>query len=183
MYYHASPVKGIKVLTPQVSNHKTPLVYFSTKRENVLVYLSNAIEKCCRETGFFHEDRWTTWASYGFDQNGKLRVEEYYPHALEDTYAGVSGFIYRAQTLCDSGFSVQIPDAAASTLPVPVTGCEFVPDACKAILDAEEKGFLTILRYEQSSPAQLRWIEKTLKEEYKNAQPDYRHFIETKFFR
>ena len=52
MYYHASSVKGITQLTPQSSNHGIPLVYFSTKRENVLVYLSNSIEKYCVETGF-----------------------------------------------------------------------------------------------------------------------------------
>ena len=51
MYYHASSVKGITQLTPQSSNHGIPLVYFSTKRENVLVYLSNSIEKYCVETG------------------------------------------------------------------------------------------------------------------------------------
>lgn len=45
MYYHASQVEGIKQLEPRVSDHHIPLVYFSTKRENTLVYLSNAIEK------------------------------------------------------------------------------------------------------------------------------------------
>ena len=52
MYYHASPVEGIKQLEPRVSDHHIPLVYFSTKRENTLVYLSNAIQKYCKETGF-----------------------------------------------------------------------------------------------------------------------------------
>ncbi len=28
MYYHASPVKGLTQLRPQVSNHGIPLVYF-----------------------------------------------------------------------------------------------------------------------------------------------------------
>ena len=51
--YHASQTKGLTVLEPRVSNHGVPRVYFSEKRENVLVYLSNAIEKFCRETGFF----------------------------------------------------------------------------------------------------------------------------------
>ena len=45
MFYHASQIEGITTLEPRVSNHDIPLVYFSTKRENVLVYLSNAIEK------------------------------------------------------------------------------------------------------------------------------------------
>ena len=43
MYYHASPFGGITQLKPHVSNHGIPLVYFSKKRENVLVYLSNAV--------------------------------------------------------------------------------------------------------------------------------------------
>ena len=55
MYYHASPIKGIKVLEPRISNHNIPLVYFSTKRENTFVYLSNAVEKLCKEKGFIYE--------------------------------------------------------------------------------------------------------------------------------
>jgi len=43
MYYHASQTANIKVLEPRISNHNIPLIYFSTKRENVLVYLSNAV--------------------------------------------------------------------------------------------------------------------------------------------
>ena len=50
MYYHASPIGTIKRLEPRVSNHGVPLVYFSKKRENVLVYLSNAIERYCKES-------------------------------------------------------------------------------------------------------------------------------------
>ncbi len=45
MFFHASPVEGIKRLEPRVSNHNIPLIYFSSKRENVLVYLSNTVEK------------------------------------------------------------------------------------------------------------------------------------------
>ena len=48
-FYHASSVKNINELEPRVSNHNIPLIYFSNKRENVLVYLSNAIEKVCKE--------------------------------------------------------------------------------------------------------------------------------------
>ena len=49
MYYHASKTAGLVCLEPRVSNHGIPLVYLSSKRENVLVYLSNAVEKFCRE--------------------------------------------------------------------------------------------------------------------------------------
>ena len=109
MYYHASSVKGITQLTPQSSNHGIPLVYFSTKRENVLVYLSNSIEKYCVETGFSYDGKCQKWGPYGFGKDGRQRLEEYYPNALISTYKGVSGYIYSAETISDSGFSVPIP--------------------------------------------------------------------------
>lgn len=49
MYYHASQVTDVKELIPHVSNHNKHLIYFSSKRENVLVYLSKAIEKLFKE--------------------------------------------------------------------------------------------------------------------------------------
>ena len=64
MYYHASAVGTIKQLEPRISNHGVPLIYFSKKRENVLVYLSNAIEKYCKETGFEYDGRWEKWGAY-----------------------------------------------------------------------------------------------------------------------
>lgn len=183
VYFHASPVGGITILEPRISNHDSPFVYFSTKRENVLVYLSNAVEKYCRETGFGYSGKWTKWGPYGFDKNGTQRIEEYYPDALIDTYKGVSGYIYGVEAITNSDFLLQIPDAAVSGEPTPVKYCEFVPDAYEAILTAEKEGLISVLRYEDSGRAQLEWIEKTIRAEYENAadQPEYRHFLEGKF--
>ena len=183
MYYHASPVQGITRLEPRISNHGIPLVYFSKKRENVLVYLSNAIEKYCRETGFSYEGTWQKWGPYGFTKDGRLRLEEYYPDALVSTYKGVSGYIYGAEEITDSGFAVQIPDAATSSVPVRVSHVEYVPDAYAAILQAEREGSITILRYEDMSERMRAWNEKTIREEYANAadHPEYRHFLRGKF--
>ena len=183
MYYHASPVKGITQLEPRISNHNIPLIYFSRKRENVLVYLSNAVEKYCKDTGFSYDGRWQKWGSYGFNKDGRQRLEEYYPNALINTYKGVSGYIYRAKEITDSGFEVQIPDAATSSAPVEVTDVEFVPDAYEAILQAEKDGLLTIVRYEQMSERGREWLAKTVKQEYENAaeHPEYRHFLKGNF--
>ena len=183
MYFHASSTKGIEILEPRISNHGVPFIYFSTKRENVLVYLSNAVEKYCKETGFHYSGKWTKWGPYGFNKDGTQRIEEYYPNALIDTYKGVSGYIYAVQEITVSDFQLQIPDAAATSEPTPVKYCEFVPDAYEAILAAEKEGLITIRRYEDNSIAQLEWIERTIQEEYKESvnQPEYRHFIETKF--
>ena len=166
MYYHASPAEGIRQLEPRISNHGIPLIYFSKKRENVLVYLSNAVEKYCRETGFAWEGRWQKWGPYGFNPDGRQRLEEYYPDALEKTYRGVSGYIYSAESITDSGFEVKIPDAATSSKPVPVTGVEFVPDAYEAILQAERDGLLVIRRYAEMTEKAREWNVRTIREEY-----------------
>lgn len=183
MYFHASSIKGIKVLEPHISNHGVPLIYFSKKRENVLVYLCNAVEKCCKETGFEYSGKWTKWGPYGFNQDGTQRIEEYYPNALMDTYKGVSGYIYGAEKITDSGFQIQIPDAAVSKEPAPVNSCEFVSDAYEAILAAEKEGLISVLRFEDCSQEKLEWIERTIRKEYEDAvaHPEYRHFIEEKF--
>ena len=183
MYYHASPTGAIKQLEPRISNHGIPLVYFSKKRENVLVYLSNAIEKYCKETGFPHHGRWEKWGPYGFDKNGILRLEEYYPDALEKTYKGVSGYIYGADSIVEADFEIRIPDAAASSIPVAIDTVEFVPDAYEAILQAEQKGLITVLRYEDMSEKAKEWNKRTILEEYERAldHPEYRHFLKGNF--
>lgn len=183
MYFHASPTKGIQILEPRISNHGVPLIYFSTKRENVLVYLSNAVEKYGRETGFAFSGKWKKWGPYGFNQDGTLRIEEYYPHALLDTYQGVSGYIYAVETITASDFPLQIPDAAVSSEPTPVESFEYIPDAYEAILAAEKDGLISIQRYEDMREPQRAWMERTIREEYANAtdSPEYRHFLEGKF--
>lgn len=179
MYYHASPVEGITRLEPRISNHGIPLVYFSRKRENVLVYLSNAVEKYCRETGFAWDGPWQKWGPYGFTKDGRQCLQEYYPNATERTYKGVSGYIYRAEEITDSGFEVKIPDAATSSLPVPVSGAEFVPDAYEAILQAEREGLIVIQRYDEMPDRMREWNIRTIREEYAAAtdHPEYRHFL------
>lgn len=182
MLYHASPVGGIEVLQPNASNHNEPLLYFSDKRENVLVYLSNAVEKFCRETGFVHTGKWHKWASYGFDADGILQLDEYYPHALEDTYKGVSGYIYTVCP-CEHRPMRQIPNAFVTDRAVAVDGVEYIEDAYEEIRKAEQAGLIKLRRYEDLDDGFLQWIEKTIRTEYKNAEdaPDYRHFLKAKF--
>lgn len=183
MFYHASPIAGIQVLEPRVSNHGIPLIYFSKKRENVLVYLSNAIEKYCRETGFIYHGVWQKWGPYGFNKDGTLRMEEYYPDAMKKTYKGVSGYIYSAEYVSDSGFELNIPDAVASNDPVTVTDVEFVSDAYEALLEAEKHQLITIMRYEDMPEKMKEWNVRTIRKEYEDAtdHPEYRHFLKGNF--
>ncbi len=183
MYYHASPKREITVLEPRLSEHGTALVYFSSKRENVLVYLSNAIEKYCRESGFIYEGPFQKWGPYGFDADGIQRIEEYYPDALKKTYKGIPGCIYSVEKIERSFCHIDIPDVCVSAVPVPVENCERIDDAYTAILEAEQKGLIRITRYEETSQKRKTWMEKTIREEYENAgdHPEYRHFLRGNF--
>lgn len=181
MLYHASQTSNIKILEPRISNHGKPLVYLSQKRENVLVYLSNAVEKHCRENGFDHNGVYTKWGSYGFNREGVLALDEYYPNATRETYEGVSGYIYSTS---ETGKPMEdIPFAFVTDKPVEVRGCEFVADAYAALLHAAEQGKIIINSYESSSPQKLNWIEKTVREEYKNpnSTAEYKYFLKCKF--
>ncbi len=183
MFYHASSIKGIKTLEPRISNHNIPLIYFSEKRENVLVYLSNAVEKFCKETDFNYSGVWYKWASYGFDKDGILTIDEYYQNALIDTYKGISGYIYSAENVKNSNDTINVPYAITSREKVDVSDCEFIEDAYDEIIKAEENGLIRITRYESLSDAKLKWISDIMKKEYETASehPEYRYFIENKF--
>lgn len=183
MYYHASQTAGISQLEPRISNHNIPLIYFSGKRENVLVYLSNAVEKYCKEHDFVYDGNWSKWGPYGFEKDGRLRIEEYYPNALESTYKGVSGYIYSVSDVEDSGFALRIPDAVTSEVPVKVSGVEFVSDAYEEILKAERDGLIVITRYGELTAQKREWIIKTIRQEYEDAKehPEYGFFLRENF--
>lgn len=183
MFFHASQAQGIQVLAPHASNHGMPLVYLSAKRENTLVYLSNAVEKYCREIGFPHEGTYHKWASYGFTPQGVLRLEEYYPDAVGETYQGVSGYIYQAENVPGCKEQSDIPYAFITAYPVPVDGCVFIPDAYEAIMEAVAKGQICLSGYEENTAAKRDWIHRTVLSEYKKAadHPEYRAFLEGKF--
>ncbi len=183
LLYHASPVEGIKELEPRVSNHGDLRVYFSLKRENTLVYLSNAVERFCRQTGFQHEGVWRKWGPYGFTPDRRLRLEEYYPNALQETYKGVSAYIYTVQWSEKNQILTGIPDAFYSDQPIRVAGCEFIKDAYAEIMKAYEEGKIDIVRYEEWSEKQRESNCKMIAAEYETADryPDYKYFLEHKF--
>ncbi len=186
MYFHASQIGKIKTLEPRISNHNIPLIYFSDKRENVLVYLSNAVEKVCKEGRFTFDGLWYKWGSYGFEKDGRLRFEEYYPNALEDTYKGIEGYIYSCSKIDPyQKLDIKIPNTFITAQKTTVDNCEFIPDAYNEMINAEENGLITILRYNEfiSNIKRREWLKKTIIDEYRNnsAHPDYRFFLESRF--
>lgn len=166
-----------------MSNHEKPWVYFSQKRENVLVYLSNAVELYAKRAGIVCQNPIKKWGSYGFTKEGLLQLDEYYSDATRDTYQGISGYIYSVERVNEAIPLPEIPFAFVSKHAVKVTGCEVVPDAYEAILEAAEQGRMILCRYEENSREKLDWIQNSIRREYADAQehPEYRAFLKDKF--
>ena len=183
MFYHASQTKEIKILEPRESNHGIPLIYFSDKRENILVYLSNAVEKYCRETEFNYSGKWSKWGPYGFDTLGRQQIEEYYKDALIDTYKGVSGYIYSTDFIEQASLKIEIPNAFVTDKNTKVKECEYVSDAYEEILKAEQEGLVTVVRYDEFISKRKNWLEEIVNSEYRDSEehPEYRHFLKGKF--
>ena len=183
MFYHASNIADIKTLIPFSSGHGKRLVYFSTKKENTLVYLSNPVERYCREIGFESTDRCYRFMSYRFTEDNILKILEYWPNALEETYAGVSGYVYTASHIPNAQI-MDIPYVIAGKTPVTIESFEYVPDAFLAIKQAEEEGKIKIVRYQENSAESLDKIKKLVFREYEKAKsiPAYKAFLEAKFY-
>ena len=183
LLYHASPVADIKILEPRISNHGDPRVYFSVKRENTLVYLSNAIEKFCKQTDFRNKGVWKKWGPYGFTSENKFRFEEYYPNALQETYKGVSAYIYTVYQNEKIQVLTNIPDAFYSYEPVQVVSCEYIEDAYAEIIKAYKESKIDIIHYDDWTETQREQNHRMIAKEYENAYeyPDYKYFLENKF--
>lgn len=182
MFYHASTISNIQTLIPFSSGHAKPLVYFSTKKENTLVYLSNPVEKYCKEIGFEPSDRYYRFMSYRFTKDNILEILEYWPNALEETYAGVSGYIYATSYISNPQI-IDIPHVTASEIPVNIESFEYIPDAYLAIRQTEKEDKLKIVRYHENNADTLDQIKRLVCREYKKAQaiPEYKIFLEAKF--
>ena len=181
MLFHASQIANIEYLEPRISNHNIPLVYFSSKKENTFVYLSNAVEKYCKETGYVHLGKWEKWGSYGFTTDGILRIEEYYPNATIDTYKGVSGYIYSTSATNKTEKLPDIPFAYISKSRILTEHVEYIPDAYDAIMEAVAVGHIALRKYEDYTAKAHQGIKDMILNEYKTATEEYKHFLEGKF--
>lgn len=183
MYYHATQVKGIQILEPRISDHEKPLIYFSDRRENVLVYLSNAVEKFCKENNFEHNGTYSKWGPYGFNKDGIIQIEEYYPNALFETYKGVEGYIYKTRNIPNMKMLNDIPNAYIASTNTKIDEVEYITDAYEAIIEEVKKGNIILVRYEEFIKLKQEWLERTIIKEYAEAvnKPEYRYFLENKF--
>ena len=161
--------------------HGKSMVYFSSKRENVLVYLSNAVEKYIKEKYNRPLKKYKKWATYGFNHDGKIRIEEYYENAIEDTFKGVKGYIYFVNNIETQGLD-SIQGVFTIDTPTVVDGVEVIEDAYDEIWKAKDLGLIEIQRYHEMSDKKKSMVQEMIVSEYKNTDnEDYKEFLFEKF--
>lgn len=140
-YYHCSPVSGLTMLQPRKPEmfEKPSKVYMTTLLPMALMYGVRNYEY-----------------SYGYNKEGQIFYEEYFPNALDELYGGKSASLY----LCDpeNVDTTKIPNEVTAEKAVPILREISIPDVLEALLEQERLGALIIYRYHELSEKRLNWI-------------------------
>ena len=181
--YHASKVANLDALKPDFSRYGEELVYFSTVRENTLVYLGNAIERYCLDNNIDYHDTYRKWTTYGFTDAGMLCLDEYYPNAIEETYKGEHGYVYCVEKVANAKMLDGIRNVVVTNEIQKICSCEYIEDAHVALLKAVEENKIMLKRYEEHSEEKIENIKKIVINEYANFTSDkvYQKFLSAKF--
>ena len=147
IYYHCSPVSGLKLLEPRKPKlfDKPERVYMATLMPMALMYGVQNYEY-----------------TYGYTPEGQIRFEEYFPDELAVLYKGKSASLYVCEP--ESVETTWIPNEAVSEKPVLVLEEIRIPDVYEALLEQERLGNLMIRRYAEQSERMLVWVRKVEKE-------------------
>ena len=140
--YHGSSVPDLKELTPHISEHKKPYVYFSTNIVVAALYTVHRIE------------RPYNWFTYGFNKDGIPVYTEYYPNGLADIYSGCCGYIYQCSKAENMSDLTNINGAYMCTDPIGVDKCIKLNDVYINLLEYEKDGKLIICRFKELSDKQ-----------------------------
>ena len=174
--YHGSNRMHLKRLEPRQADHDRPYLYLSTLELTAAFYLINAVER-----PFY-------WFPYGFDADGSIYYQEWYPNAFREAASGKSGCIYTVAPPEEYLSPLPaIPCARLCSVPVPVVDCLEILDCYQWFLDQERAGLFSIRRYESLTPEQLSRLNELLLQELQQrnmaAHTDslYAKWIRTKF--
>lgn len=182
-FYHASDVANLKELKPQSSVYiANPSLYFSSKIENVLVYLANPVKKFYEQKYGKSNQIFQKFATYGFNKDKILCIDEYYPNALKENFEDVSGYIYEIKADPNDLTENKIPFVYSTNKPQKVVNCVHIDDALAEVLKYEQRGLIKINRYETLSEEKLQFIKQQTEECYLKANDKiYEEFLIQKF--
>lgn len=174
--YHGSGTAGIQILAPRQADHDRPYVYLATMEIVAGFYLINAAE------------RPYYWFPYGFEKDGTVHYQEWYPNALKEAAEGKTGYIYVADAKEEDVLPLpNIPCARLSAKPIQVTDCLKISDCYQWLLDQQRAGAFILKKYADKTPEQIAFMHKHLVEYLceKNMKErpacSYARFIQSKF--
>lgn len=146
IFYHGSPISGLKELRPFLSEHGKPYIYFAT---NPLVALLYAVKPVPKPFSFY---------PYGFDRNGNVIYSEYYENAFYELYKGKVGYLYECGDLKNVDTPTQINCAYTSAEPIKVDRVTRIPDLYVFYKEQEEKGFFRVKHKNEISDKEMNFV-------------------------
>lgn len=149
IFYHASNIGNLEELLPLSKMHggDKPVCYFTPNKEYALFYL--------RDMEINH-------VTCGVDQNGIPVYHEQFPGQLAKIYGERSGYIY---SCINEGPIKQGHTGGVwiATEPVKVLGSEFIGDVYAEIIEAERRGEVRVIRYEDLTGEKKNEITEMMK--------------------
>lgn len=152
-FYHGSPVGGLKELTPFLSEHGKPYIYFSSNPAVALLY---AVKPVPKPFSFY---------PYGFDKNGAVVYSEYFENAFFHLYNGKVGYLYECEHLENADNPTDINCAYACTVPIKIDKAAEIPDLYTYFKEQEAKGSFFVKRREEISEKEMRFVFGELKKD------------------
>ena len=182
-FYHASDIANLQELKPQSSVYiENPTLYFSSKMENVLIYLANPVKKFYEQKYGKSNQIFQKFATYGFNKEKLLTIDEYYPNSLEENFGDVSGYIYEIEADPNSLCENKIPFVYSTNQPQKVVKSTYVPNALDLVLEFEQQGLIRINRFETLSEKKLQIIKQQVKDCYaKTDDKIFKEYLTEKF--
>lgn len=182
-FYHASDIANLQELKPQSSVYiENPTLYFSSKMENVLIYLANPVKKFYEQKYGKSNQIFQKFATYGFNKEKLLTIDEYYPNALEENFGDVSGYIYEIEADPNSLCENKIPFVYSTNQQQKVVKSTYVPNALDLVLKFEQKGLIKINRFETLSEKKLQIIKQQVEDCYaKTDDKIFKEYLTEKF--
>ena len=147
--YHASPVTGLTVLRPSVTE------FFGKPRQVCLT----SLKPMALLYGIKHFEY-----TYGYTKDRELYYQEYFPGALEELYRGKSASLYRCAWR-EGMEATAIPNEYVTADEVAVEEEVPVPDVYEALLEEERLGTLRIVRWAGVPEKTRDWIRRVHTEE------------------
>ena len=151
LLYHGSNTPDIKILKPRQADHDRPYLYMATIKIVAGFYLINTVE------------RPYYWFPYGFEKDGTVHYQEWYPNALREAAEGKKGYIYTIEAKEEDTLPLpNIPCARLAVTPMPVLDCQTITDCYKWLMEQQKRGAFILKKYTDKTPAQLASMHRQL---------------------